>query len=149
MDGYRIDRLLKEFGDRPAEIPVEELRAWFSRQHWEPGTYNRYRTVLMLIYRLGIEHKKVDSNPARLLKRRKENDGRVRFLNQYFPAEEARLREVIAARFPSHMPELDIALNTGLRRSEQYSRIDGAVSTCCGAISTSLRPRMARADMCR
>jgi integrase len=123
-DEYRLDQLIAEFGNRPAEIPIEELRAWFAAQSWEPGTYNRSRTVLMLIYRLGMEHKKIDSNPARLLKRQKENDGRVRFLNQYAPDEEARLRGIITAEFASHMPELDIALNTGMRRSEQYARID-------------------------
>lgn len=73
-----------------------------------------------------MEHKKVSSNPARLLKRLKESDGRVRFLNQHVPDEEARLRKVIAAKFPEHLPELDIAVNTGMRRSEQYCRISWA-----------------------
>ena len=82
--------------------------------------------MLSLIYRLGMEHKKVSSNPARLLKRLKESDGRVRFLNQHVPDEEARLRKVIAAKFPEHLPELDIAVNTGMRRSEQYCRISWA-----------------------
>jgi integrase len=77
-----------------------------------------------LIYRLAIENKKVASNPARLLKHRREADGRVRFLNQSDPHEEARLRKVMAAKFPEHIPELDIAIHTGLRRGEQYRRID-------------------------
>jgi integrase len=38
--------------------------------------------------------------------------------------EEGRLRKAIAAKFNPHMPELEIALNTGMRRGEQYSRID-------------------------
>ena len=80
--------------------------------------------MLSLIYRLSIENKKVSSNPARLLKHRKEADEHVRFLNQRDPNEEARLRGVIAAKFPDHMPGLDIAGNTGMRRSEQYHRID-------------------------
>jgi integrase len=124
VDGYRIARLVEGLGDRPAEIPIEDLREWFDDQEWKAGTYNRYRTVLSLIYRLGMENKKVDSNPAKLLKHKREDDGRVRFLNQYAPYEEVRLREVVAAKFAGHMPELDVALNTGMRRSEQYLRTD-------------------------
>jgi integrase len=123
-DKYRIKRLKDAFGGRRAEIPIAELREWFNKQEWEPGTFNRCRTVLGLIYKLGIENEKVEINPARLLKRQREPDGRVRFLNQFEPDEESRLRKVILDEYPKHMPEFDIALNTGLRRKEQYQRID-------------------------
>src|SRR6185437_3015398 len=43
---------------------------------------------------------------------------RIRFLSQ---PEEARLRAVIAADCPQHMPALDLALNTGMRAGEQFS----------------------------
>jgi integrase len=56
-----------------------------------------------------------------LLKRQREGDGRVRFLNQHSHDEEQRLRKIIALRYPTKVPEFDIALNTGMRRSEQYS----------------------------
>jgi integrase len=136
VDCYRIDSFIEAFGNRSAEIPIEDFREWFADQEWAPGTYNRYRTVLSLIYRLGIENKKVDSNPAKLLKHKTEDNGRVRFLNQFQPAptnvdflkphqdEESCLRAVIKAEYARHMPELDIALNTGMRRKEQYLRID-------------------------
>src|ERR1039458_4770581 len=114
VDDLRITRLEEEFGNRTAEIPIENLRQWFDGQKWAAGTYNRYKTVLSLIYRLAIENKKVASNPARLLKHRREADGRVRFLNQHDPHEETRLRKVMAAKFPEHVPELDIAVHTGL-----------------------------------
>jgi integrase len=80
--------------------------------------------------------KKVMSNPVRLLKHRQEPDGKVRFLNQFPPLptktdylkplkdEEARLRAVIVADYPQHLEEFAIAVNTGMRRSEQYRRID-------------------------
>ena len=123
-DEYRIDRLDEQFGSLPALIPIDSLREWFDEQEWEAGTYNRARTVLSLIYRLGMENKKADSNPAKLLKHKRENDGRVRFLNQFSPDEETRLREAVSAKYAIHMPELDIALNTGMRRSEQYLRLD-------------------------
>jgi integrase len=136
-DKYRISKLKEEFGERPAEsIPIADFRSFFESQDWEPGTYNRIRTVLFAIYRLGIENKKVESNPAKLLKRRKVSDDRVRFLNQFQPlptnidylklldTEEGRLRAVIEHHYPEHMDELVIAVNTGMRRSEQYLRID-------------------------
>jgi integrase len=132
FDAYRIGRLKAEFGNLRAEIPIEELRRWFGEQEWKDGTHNRYRSTLSLIYRLASENGKVASNPARLLKRKREDNGRVRFLNQFKPAEtdldylkprvdeESRLRAVISKRFPSHMPEFEIALHTGMRPSEQY-----------------------------
>ena len=86
VDAYRITGLKEVFGNGPAEIPIHELREWFDNQEWKAGTYNRYRTVLSLIYRLGMENKKVDFNPAKLLKHKTEDNGRVRFLNQFQPA---------------------------------------------------------------
>jgi len=132
FDEYRIGRLKKAFGSYSAEVPIEDLRRWFGEQEWEQGTYNRYRSTLSLTYRLAIENGKAITNPARLLKRKREDNGRVRFLNQFSPAktevdylkpradEESRLRAVIQAVCPSHMPEFDIALHTGMRPSEQY-----------------------------
>lgn len=120
FDQYRIGRLVKEFGNRNADIPVEALRAWFSEQKWEAGTYNRYKSMLSLIYRLGMENGKVNANPARFLKHKREDNGRIRFLDQHTPDEEVRMRSIIAARYASHMPEFDIALHTGMRPSEQY-----------------------------
>jgi integrase len=138
-DCYRISKLNKEFGQRPAEsIPIEAFRDFFDSQEWEPGTYNRMRTVLFAIYRLGIENNKVTVNPAKLLKRKKVCDDRVRFLNQFEPlcteidylkplqSEEARLRAVIDADYSEHMEEFEISLNTGLRRKEQYILIEWA-----------------------
>jgi len=140
FDAYRIGRLKDEFGNYAAEIPVEDLRRWFSEQEWQPGTHNRYKSTLSLMFRLAIENKKASTNPARLLKRKREDNGRVRFLNQLAPAkteaeylkphadEESRLRAVILADYPAHMPEFEIALHTGMRPSEQYgliwSRVD-------------------------
>jgi hypothetical protein len=66
------------------------------------------------------------TNPARLLKRKHEDNGRVRFLNQLAPAktdvecftpyadEESWLRAVILSDYPDHMPEFEIALHTGI-----------------------------------
>jgi len=78
--------------------------------------------MLSLIYRLGMENKKVDSNPAKLLKCKHEDNGRIRFLNQNGAFdEEKQLRATIETKYLSHLPEFEIALNTGMRPSEQYS----------------------------
>ena len=123
--GWRADRdriaiLKNAFGDRPADISVADLRAWFDGQAWAPATYNRCKTVLRSVFNLAIENGKTESNPARLLKTRRAPDGRVRFLDA---DEESRLAAVIMARWPAHLPEFVIALNTGMRKSEQYQRI--------------------------
>jgi len=82
---HRFGRLKDEFGNYAAEIPIEALREWFSEQEWQPGTHNRYKSTLSLMFRLAIENKKGSTNPARLLKRKHEDNGRVRFLNQLAP----------------------------------------------------------------
>ena len=121
-DHCRIGQLLRGFGNRPAEIPIEDLRRWFSEQEWTPATFNRYKSMLSLIYRLGMENKKVDSNPAKLLKCKHEDNGRIRFLNQNGAFdEEKQLRATIETKYLSHLPEFEIARNTGMRPSEQYS----------------------------
>ena len=136
-DIIRIRQLKAEFGQRPAEtIPIDVIRAYFDGQEWKDGTYNRMRTVLFSVYRLAIENGKVRANPAKLLKRKKVCDDRVRWLNQFPPlptkidylkphqTEEARLRAVIEHDFPEHLESFIIALNTGLRSKEQFVRID-------------------------
>jgi integrase len=132
FDAYRIGRLKQEFGSHGAEVPIEDLRRWFSGQDWKPGTFNRYKSTLSLTYRLAIENGKTATNPARLLKRKREDNGRARFLNQFVPAEaeadylkphsdeESRFRAVVRREYQNHMPEFEIALHTGMRPSEQY-----------------------------
>jgi integrase len=130
--------LLEEFGNRSADtITTHELATWLAgkanERRWEPATVNRFKALLSLTYRLGVDGKKVSANPAgKGLKRRTESNGRTRFLNQFEPAktfadylkphldEESRLRAVIATDYAEHMPEFEIALHTGMRPSEQY-----------------------------
>jgi len=136
-ESYRIKALKKRFGSYAAEaISLAAFRSYFELQGWKPESWNRMRTTLFAIYRLGIENAKIQCNPTKLLKRRKVSGGRVRFLNQFEPletevdylkplkTEEERLRAVIKHDYPEHIEELEVALHTGMRRSEQYQRID-------------------------
>lgn len=118
----RVELLRSAFGSLPADsITSEMLSRWLAdaakENEWRPATANRYKAYISLAFRLGMENGKCKSNPARLVKRFKEDNERVRFLSE---AEENRLRDVIRRDHPAHIPELDIALHTGVRRGEQY-----------------------------
>ena len=124
-DVIRMKRILGAFGTRTAEsITSQDIERWFAEQTWKPATFNRYKALFSLVYRLGISASKVKVNPARAVKTRTENNARTRFLSK---EEETRLRQQIAEQCPQRLPEFDIALHTGLRRSEQYGLTWGCV----------------------
>lgn len=77
----------------------------------------KYRSLVSLSYRLGILNRKVTTNPARSVTHRREDNNRVRFLTE---EEEKVLRKVVQGKWPAHLPELDLAINTGLRKGSQY-----------------------------
>src|ERR1700677_422166 len=114
-DRYRTGKLMEKFKDDVAEdITPQQFEKYMDAREVSPATRNRYRALLKLMYRLAEENRKITTNPARLLRMKKENNGRVRFLR---PGEEKVLRRIIKCE---HMPELDVGLNTGVRSSEQY-----------------------------
>jgi len=121
-DVIRMERLLARFRERAADsMTPQELEQHLAQtaeeSDWAPATVNRYRALISLVFRLGIENGKVKENPARLVKHRQENNARIRWLSA---EEEARLRAVITETCPEHMAELDLALHTGLRLGEMY-----------------------------
>jgi site-specific recombinase XerD len=114
----RLSRILPDFGERVAEsILPQEIDGWLSANTKTPATANRYRTLFSLVYREALRNGKVGGNPARLVRQRHEENGVIRWLSE---DEEKRLRSVITAQFPEHLPELEIPLGTGMRLSEQY-----------------------------
>lgn len=114
----RLEKLKTHFGDRAAEsIKPSEIDHWLTKNTKTGSTANRYRAAMSLAYREGIRNGKVKSNPARLVKQRKEGGNVIRFLRDH---EEAALRVVIAEKYPDKMCELDVSLGTGMRLSEQY-----------------------------
>jgi hypothetical protein len=70
-------------------------------------SFNRHKAFISLAYRLGIEHGKVSMNPARLVPRRHEENGRIRWLTA---DEETQLRAIIASRYSTELPAFDLAL---------------------------------------
>ena len=138
-DTTRMPLIVEHFGNRPAaDILPGEIEQWLramkQERGWALATMNRYLSLIKMTYRQAETNRKISAkdNPARLVRLKKENNGRVRYLNQFTPAptkvaylqdchdEESRLRRVITAEYPQHLPELDIALHCGMRRSEQY-----------------------------
>ncbi len=121
-DVQRMERMLGWFRDRSAEsVTPQDIERHFEQcigeEEWAPSTVNHYRSLLSLTYRLAIREGKAANNPARATQHRREDNSRVRYLT---PEEETRLRVEIEARWAEHMPELDLALHTGLRLSEMY-----------------------------
>lgn len=117
-----MERLKSWFGPRQAEgiTPGEmERRLTEAAQEgkWAPATANGYRALWSLTYRLGIRNGKVSVNPARLVRHRQKKNARIRWLTI---EEERKLRKVLGADHGEHVPEFDLALNTGLRLSEMY-----------------------------
>jgi site-specific recombinase XerD len=121
-DVARMERILNWFRDRSADsVTPQEIERHFEecieQEEWAASTVNHYRSLLSLTYRLAIRNGKASSNPARSTRHRREDNSRVRYLT---PEEDLKLRKVIAENWTQHMPELDLALHTGMRLGEMY-----------------------------
>ena len=124
---FDCEILLRKLADLREELfgeyETREIRTVLDRSaregKWSNSSCNHHHTIISLIYRLGIENGKVSQNPANGVRRRAENNSRVRFLT---PEEEAKLRTVIRSNdaWLEHEAELTLALNTGLRRRSMY-----------------------------
>jgi integrase len=121
-DVPRFTKLKEWFGGQPAdEMTPKEIEHRLAKEaeeeNWAPSTFNHYRSLMSLSYRLGILNRKVTTNPARSVTHRREDNNRIRFLTE---EEERTLRKVLQDKWPLHLPELDLAINTGIRKGSQY-----------------------------
>jgi len=117
-DEIRMARFLTLFKGRKVDsIRPNDLERALDQLTKTPATFNRYRAVLSLTFRIAQENGKCTSNPARIVKQKRENNAVDRYLSQ---EEEKNLRKAILEHFPDSIGEVDFALNTGLRLSEQY-----------------------------
>jgi len=110
-----------KLGARDAEaLTPQELETWLGRHTKTAGTFNRYKALISLTYKLGVRNKKVTHNPAKgeFIPQRPEPRGRLRFLTR---EEFEELRKVIQHRFPEHLNEYVLGVHAGMRLSEQYT----------------------------
>lgn len=77
------------------DLTPQELSRWLDKQCKTPATFNRYKALISLCYCDGFANAKVKTNPARLIRRRSEGQGRARFLSY---AEYDKLLAVIRKR---------------------------------------------------
>jgi integrase len=116
-------RLKEWWGGRDAESVTtsdmeQQLSGAAREEKWKPSTFNHYRALLMLTYREARRAGKVNVNPARDVRHRREDNSRVRYLTD---AEEKKLRKVIEASYAEHLPEFELGLSSGLRKGSMYS----------------------------
>lgn len=124
----KVDVLNLTFGYMRAEdIIKQDIVKWLDteagKRRWKPATRNRWQAALSFIFRVGMDNEKIASNPAARIKRKIEDNGRVRFLTA---EEEKELKAAITD--PHQLAALDISLHTGMRQSEQlglkWSQVD-------------------------
>lgn len=97
---------------------LEETIQGFREKGISGSTANRYRSFLSSVFAFAVHTGRMASNPCAKIPQYRENAPRVRFL---LPEEETDLRKMIRQQCPEREAELDLALNTGIRRGEQFS----------------------------
>lgn len=114
------ERALREtFGDRPAvEITPQEIDTFLTESCKTPATANRFRAFFSLCFRLGMENGRITSNPARLVRMRRENNARLRFLTR---DEYKEVSAIILRDYPRQHPAFEVSVYTGMRWGEQFS----------------------------
>ena len=115
----RFANLKDWFGKHPADdlTPKEienRLASVGEKEKWAPSTFNHYRSLVSLSYRLGILNRKVTTNPARSVTHRREDNNRVRFLTEEEGKKSSEGRAGQVARAPA---------GTGSR--DQYRHSEG------------------------
>ena len=121
-DSQRLGPLLEAFGDLAASaVTAEKIRNFLSgilERGRTQATANRYFWLLHSIFSLAVSNERLVKSPCAKVAHFKESPGRIRFL---IADEEKRLRAAIEAERAERIPDFELALNTGMRRGEQYS----------------------------
>lgn len=120
-DRRRLPNLNARIGNLPAErvapARIEALLAELVAEGRCGSTANRYRSLASSVFSFGVRTAKVRANPVARVLRFRESPNRIRFLDT---SEENALRKEIRKISPQYEAEFDLALNTGIRRGEQF-----------------------------
>jgi len=120
--GLRFTLFREEFGHRPADsINKQELVRFLldlsDEREFAPATYNRWQSALSFVFRVGVENEKIPVNPASKIKKRTEDNGRIRFLSD---EEEKTLVSYLQKHYPEQLPTFVVSVHTGMRAGEQF-----------------------------
>jgi integrase len=123
-DEQRMKLLQQLFRGRLAEeITANEIKqkleAEEERRGWAPATFNNYRLLLSMTYRVAIDAEKVKLNPALGVKLRKLNNTVERWLSE---DEEKKFRAALGSAYPERICEFNLLYYSGLRLSDVYGR---------------------------
>lgn len=115
-----------EFGDRPAEeITSDEIKEWIEERGCTNATFNRYRDYFSLVFRLAVQSKKLNDNPARFILRKREPEGRYRFLSRVSEKDGEDEYSLVHAKimkdFPDRLDAFEFSIFSGARLDEQFS----------------------------
>lgn len=121
--GLKLAIIGEDFNSKTMEeITKQDIQSWLKEQgdkrHWSPATRNRYQAAFSLVFRVGLDNEKITVNPASRIKRKTEDNDRVRFLRNE-ENEESRLRAEITK--PHQLAAFEISIHTGMRLTEQFS----------------------------
>jgi integrase len=109
----------RKLGPLPVdEITPQVISRWLAAHCDSPATSNRYKSLISLCFREGIANGKAKSNPARMVRQKKENNGRLRFLSR---DEAVILATAMAEVCPDKTSAFHVSVNTGMRLSEQFT----------------------------
>lgn len=108
IDAHLLNRVLAAIKNRKRRKPTAG------------GTVNRYRALLSGIFNFALDAKYIDVTPVsrKTVERYPQSKGRVRYASA---DEEIALRKAMRKKCPWRELEFDLALFTGLRKTEQYT----------------------------
>ncbi len=135
-DVRRLEALLPTIGSLALEeltsARLEQVLGDLKRSGLAGATVNRHRSLISSIFAAAIRQDIVSVNPLARVKPFKESAGRLRYL---LDDEEKRLRAVVKRDYPEKLPELQLALHTGMRRGEQWSLKWSNVNLAAGSVT--------------
>jgi integrase len=112
----------QEFGDRPADSISKQELVRFLLDLADEREWPRQATTVgslpsPLSSGLASKTKKIPINPASRIKKRTEDNGRIRFLSD---AEEKTLVLYIQKHYPEQLAAFLVSVHTGMRAGEQF-----------------------------